>query len=540
MQKILLLLVLMCLSNLISSIEKVVNQNIKHKNKKQIINTKNTTFSIKEVINNDFKKGFLTPIFTNLKEAKNFFNYFNKDGDNVLVSFDVKINEKIVKNWFVADNRKELFNFIKVNKNAPLYEQINTKRHKLFFDVDINKGDEGFNNFNYIEYKGKLEKELTNVLNNKLNFVWLNSSCSYKKSYHLIINNVYCNINENQQIKNYLNKQLKSSFLDEVYSKNRCFRICNCSKYGEKRTLKLVNKNCSFNDTLVNIYSDDKVDKINAKIPLEQKLFNQTNFSNINVNVPQNVYLINNFVQNKNKPCVFNRKFKGASLPCPICISHKGLCKEKHHKTTDVYIFKKGNNTYLGCFRAKKWQGDRYFLNLETNKVEYVPKSVCNNISPTIFSALSTFKKSNPEDVDNEIKELLEQDVNFGKYKGQFVKDLFRDMSYVNWIMNNFRDDKQAKKVLDRLIKYFNNEYVEWDYLRFRPKTKKPTSPTSPTKSTLPTVPTSTTKQLEPTIKEMIDAISSITQTVPSLWHQMSKNELKMHYSMLKQNGCFG
>jgi hypothetical protein len=70
---------------------------------------------------------------------------------------------------------------------------------------------------------------------------------------------------------------------------------------------------------------------------------------------------------------------------------------------------------------------------------------------------------------------LLNETINFGKYKEKLVKDLFLDASYVNWIMLNFKEG-DFKQALKKLINYFNNDYVEWDYLHFRPKTKVPTS----------------------------------------------------------------
>jgi hypothetical protein len=81
---LLVLFLLMCLSNLTSSIDKLVWNYKKQKTQK------NTTLSIQDVIKNYFKEGYLTPIFDNLKTAQNYFNYFNKDGSNVLVAFDVK------------------------------------------------------------------------------------------------------------------------------------------------------------------------------------------------------------------------------------------------------------------------------------------------------------------------------------------------------------------------------------------------------------------------------------------------------------------
>jgi hypothetical protein len=514
---LLVLFLLMCLPTLTSSIDKVakkldsVSNKIKKQNK-NIKTTKNPTLSIDDV-KNGFKPDYLTPVFTNLKEAKKYFNYFNKDASNVLVAFDVKINNKIVKNWFVSDTIKELYKFILQNPNAPLYEQINTNKHKLFFDVDINKGDKEFDTFNFPQYKQQIEKELRNALFNKLNFVWLNSSSEIKHSYHLIVSNISCNIKQNQQIKNYLNKQLKSHFLDNVYGTNQCLRLWGCSKYGQNRPLRLISPKCSFCDTLVNIYPNDQVVLINAKIPFEEELSNQTQFSNIiAANVPNNAYLMDNFKQSK-KSNVYNRKFKNMSLPCPICISPKDLCKEKHHKTTDVYIFKCKDKTFMGCFRAKQWLGDRYFLNLETNKVEYVPKRGSNNISPTIVSSITTYKKGNINNVDKDILELLELDVNFGKYKNKKLKDMFKDMYYVDWVCRQ-KWKGELKPILEKIINYFNN-------------IKSP----SPLKAIKPKTPQS----VKPSVKEMVNVISSRTGTNPTLWSNMTKTELEMHYSLLNR-----
>jgi hypothetical protein len=215
--------------------------------------------------------------------------------------------------------------------------------------------------------------------------------------------------------------------------------MCNCSKLGQKRPLKIIGKH-SFRETLVNIYSENEnVEPINPNITLKEETKHTNDFFKRGIqNVPYNAYLFNNFVQNKYKPYVYNRINKDTSLPCPICISKKSLCKSKHHKTSDVYLFKKNEKTYLGCFRAKRWNGDRYFLDLKTNKVEHVPKSENNNISPNIVSSMKKFKTAMyHEDAKQEIKDLLNQSVNFGKYNGKLVKDLFKDTSYVNYIVNH-------------------------------------------------------------------------------------------------------
>jgi hypothetical protein len=355
------------------------------------------------------------------------------------------------------------------------------------------------------------------LLNKNFSFVWLDSSNEIKKSYHLIVKNIVCNINENEQIKNHLNNKLNSSFLDNVYTKNRCFRMWNCSKFGENRPLKLINSKHFFNDTLVNIYPNEKVGLMCANIELEkQKQPNQSFFRNV-VNVPFNAYLYNNFKQNKKNPSTFNRKNKNTSLPCPICISEKELCKSKHHKRTDVYIFKKNNNTYMGCYRSKKWHGDRYFLNLFTNKVEYVPISNKNKISPNIVSTITTYKNCNHKDVNKSIIDLLNQTVNFGKYNDKLFKDLFKDASCVNYIIVNFGESAQARLVCEKLINYFNNEY--------RPKAQTP-------KKSIKSKPTI---QFKPTVKEMISYICTKTKTNYSLWENMSKKELEMHYGFMSR-----
>jgi hypothetical protein len=523
---ILMLLLLICLSsslvNLTSSIDKVA------KNKKTNKTIKNPTKSIKDLIFNEFKDGYITPTFETLKEAKNYFNYFNKNKCGVLVAFDVSKHDKIVKNWFIVDTLKELYNFILQNPNCPLYEQINTDKHKLFFDVDVKKGDNKFNNFNFPEYKSKIENELNNILNNKnLNFVWLNSTCSYIHSYHLIVNNVFCNIKENLQIKDYLNKQLKSSFLDNVYKSQQCFRLWNCSKFGEKRPLKLMTPNCCFNDTLVNIYSSDKVEKISTKIPLciDCNTQKQTNESYIiDSNVPFNNYLMKNFKQSKYKNNVYVRKCPNISLPCPICISPKDICKEKHHKNTDVYIFKKNGNTYMGCFRGKQWDGDRHFLNLTTNKVEYLVSSSSgrNVISPNIVSANENYKMKKNEFPNFRIAQILYDKITFGKYKGKQVKDLFEDLSYTNWILSNKGFDTwKIKEQIKVLIEYYKTNNIK----------PQPTVPIIDQPK--PTKPKFLTKF------EMVEQLSKKWGIDRKIIENDSLSEIKMHFDTMKRHGCF-
>jgi hypothetical protein len=525
---------LMCLSSLTFSIDKLVKTNqtsikikkqkikpktINHFNlpidlieQKQIKNIKTPIQSIRDVVTENL-------IFNKLEDVKKYqlklFNQNKHNPEMVLVSFDV--NLKYSKNWCLFSTRQDLYNFIKQNKNYPLYEQINTEYHKLFFDIDINKGDKGFNEFNFYNYKEQIEKELHNVLlNDKLNFVWLDSSSDIKHSFHLIVKNIVCNIYQNQQIKDYLNKQLKSYFLDEVYSKKRCFRMWNCSKFGENRPLKPIGKT-SFCSTLVNIYGKENVEKINTKIDLKKEKVEQNFLNNTDwISIPNNEYLRNNFVQNKYKSSVYNRKHKNISLPCPICTSPKDLCKEKHHKNTDVYIFNKNEKTYMGCFRAKQWMGERFFLNLDTNIVEYAPKNDKNNISPNIVSAGENYNMKKNEFPTLRIAKILYDKITFGKYKNRQVKELFSDVSYVNWIMNTPSFDSwKIKKQLKELIEYYR------------------TIPLQPQPST-PTIQTKQTKY------EMIVKLVTKWGIDIKYIEKLRLDEIKMHYDTMKRHGCFG
>jgi hypothetical protein len=475
----LILLMLMCLPTLTSSIDKLTKNinlnNINNINKPKKINknktnknikTFQTTQSIQDVCGGN-------KIFYKLDDALTILPKLK--GTPVLVAFDV--HEDGAKNWCFFNERIELLNFIKSNPCCSLYEQINPAQHKLYFDIDLEEGEVGFDTFVFKNYKLQLEKELNNILNNKLSFVWLNSSNHAKHSYHLVVP-VSCSNSQNNQIKNYLNEKLGTYYLDDVYSEKRCFRFWGCSKLGQKRSLKIIGKH-SFNDTLVNLYGEN-VKQINSKIELKDETKKVK--SNVNSNdwipVPENKYLNDNFEPSKYQKNVYVRIHRGSTLPCPICISKKQVCKEKHHKTSSVYVFKKGVNVYMGCFRAKQWGRDRYFLNLSNDKVEYLPKSKDWIIEP-LKSAIKNFKKSlYHDDMNTEIKEILNLSINFGKYKNQSFKELFSDISYVNWILTNFKDS-ELKQYLNRLINYYNEEYVEWDYEHFRPKKQKvPTSST--------------------------------------------------------------
>jgi hypothetical protein len=450
------------------------------KKKQQCVTKKNN----KQIIAGSCLGGEKFFIFNKLEPALEKLKLFKQHPGNknlCLVAFDIR--NSFTKNYCFFETIQQLYKFIRNNKNFPLYEHIDEINHKLFFDVDI-KDKKLIKSFNFVKYKNELEQELKNILNNKnLKFCWLNSSCPEKISYHLIVPNVSCSNHQNQQIKNYLNNKLNCYYLDNVYKTNQLFRMWNCSKFGQNRPLRIIDNQFNFKDTLINIYSNN-IEKINPKIILENEpiKFN-SNTAKEWIQIPNNEYLINNFQPSKYQTNVYVRSCCSSSLACPICISYKSLCKEKHHKTSSVYVFKKNNKTYLGCFRATQWNGDRHFLNLETNKVEYLVKNEKNKISSTIVSAISTFKSSNPYDIDKPIQDLLNQSVNFGKYKNKLVKDLFKDVSYVNWIIANFKSG-YAKIVLEKLINYFNEEYVEWDYLHFRPKIKSSQSIESRTPTT--------------------------------------------------------
>jgi hypothetical protein len=234
------------------------------------------------------------------------------------------------------------------------------------------------------------------------------------------------------------------------------------------RPLKNIS-NHTFLDTLVNIYNNDTVDNINAKITLKSEdpkyVKHSGDYKNW-IQVPFNSYLSSNFEPSKHQENVYLRTNRNCSLACPICKSPKNKNKSKHHKRISCFVFSKGDKTYLGCFRQNHWGEHRKFLNLANNKVEFVPQNENRVINENIQNAITTFKKCNPYDVDKEIQKLLNQTVNFGKYKNQLVKYLFRDYSYVNYILSNFKNG-DTKYVLEKLIKYFNEEYVEWDYQHF-------------------------------------------------------------------------
>jgi hypothetical protein len=317
---------LMCLLSLTSSIDNVVKKiSYSNSNKNAKKQNKTPTLSIKDVVDgNHTKKDIinsirvLSPIFDNLKNVQNYFNHFNYQNKRVLVAFD--INKKGSKNWCIFETLKILFNYIKSNPAYPLYEQINPDYHKIFFDVDV-KHPEDIINFNFNVYKQKIENELNTILNNKLRFVWLNSTgitLSKKKkiSYHLIIPNVSCSNYQNEQLMNYLNTKLGTKYLDYVYKDSQCFRMWNCSKFSENRPLKNLNKG-TFNDTLINIYREN-VEKINPKIQLkeEPKSVKSNVYSKDWISVPNNEYLMANFEPSKYQINVYSRSHCGTSLAC--------------------------------------------------------------------------------------------------------------------------------------------------------------------------------------------------------------------------------
>jgi hypothetical protein len=348
----------------------------------------------------------------------------------VLVAFDVNIDG--AKKYCLFESRQQLKKFIINNKNAPMYEHLNNDLHKLFFDIDI-KDKELIKTFNFNIYKQNLEHEINTVLNNKnLKFCWLNSSCSTKVSYHLIVN-VSCSHYQNNQIKNYLNNRLGYSHLDFVYKDKQMFRMWNCSKFGQYRPLVIIGKHC-FNDTLVNLYGDNNIEPINPKIKLEQKQEYQEYQHKLSqkdwITVPYNSYLLNNFIPSKYQINVYVRKNPNTSLPCPICLSKKQLCKEKHHKKISVYVFKKNDKTYLGCFRQKQWDGDRWFLNLTTNKVEHVENTSTNNNQ--YRCVIDNYVNKKVEFPNLRIAKILYDKVTFGKYKNKDIRELFQDIGYVN------------------------------------------------------------------------------------------------------------
>jgi hypothetical protein len=525
---VLLVLILLMFHNAIfsltSSIDKVtknisLDNNKKQNKNKKTYKTKNPTLSMRDVIYNDFKDGYVTPTFDNLKTAKNYFNNFNYNNtDSVIVSFDV--NEDGAKNWFVADNRKDLYNFIKQNKNCPLYEQININKHKLYFDVDINKDDKGFKTFNFQDYKNKIEKELKNILYNKqFNFVWLNSSSQIKHSYHLIVSNLYCTNYQNNKIKDYLNEKFSSNYLDDIYTKNRCFRMWGCSKLGEIRSLKTMSKN-TFCDTLVNVYSNDKVEMIFPSFfKLDEELTNiksqsRTSFNNI-VDIPENEYLENNFIEYKGN--IYKRI---ARCRCPICPSRRKPGLGKKHKKIGCYVFKKNNKTYMGCFRAKHWQGDRYYLNLSTNEVEHIP------VNLDLDSAINHY---NEDKVPIRILQILYDNVYFGKYKNKQVRYLFKDKNYVAWIMRtpNF-DTWKIKQQLKELIDYY--------------KVDVPSQSTIISKQLIQPIEIEIKQKRYatiPTKTEMIEKLSKLWGIDRKIIENDSLSEIKMHYSIMKVHGCF-
>jgi hypothetical protein len=164
----------------------------------------------------------------------NEINYFNLPIDDiVLIDNKIKKHNKNIKTKNTTLSIKDAVEgrYIINNLNNAQEKNYMNKLFQLvinfIFDLDLEKGEDCFETFNFIKYKKEIEKILINILDNKLKFVWLNSSTNTKYSYHLILN-VGCNNNQNKQIKNYLNETMGTDYLDDVYTSNRCLRMGGC------------------------------------------------------------------------------------------------------------------------------------------------------------------------------------------------------------------------------------------------------------------------------------------------------------------------
>lgn len=153
------------------------------------------------------------------------------------------INNKGTKKFSSFKTFKLFQTFYKKEETKNFYELICTNStSKLYIDLDIH-------NKTLLDSKKIFHKLLSELESFCLMHCDVSPKCiaseshsETKKSYHIICNNIYLSnqkqrYNFSEQFMSYISNDLKEYFDCSVYSKNRCFRLLESSKFGQNRPL---------------------------------------------------------------------------------------------------------------------------------------------------------------------------------------------------------------------------------------------------------------------------------------------------------------
>jgi len=153
------------------------------------------------------------------------------------------INDKGSKKFSTFKSLKKFEFFYNKEKIKNYYEVICTdQKSKLYIDLDLHNVTLSDSHKILQNIRNELESFCLMHCDTSPHFIISESHSETKKSYHLSCDNIYF-IDQKQrflfseQFHQYLSDDLKGYFDCSVYSKNRCFRLLESSKFGQNRPL---------------------------------------------------------------------------------------------------------------------------------------------------------------------------------------------------------------------------------------------------------------------------------------------------------------
>jgi hypothetical protein len=181
-------------------------------------------------------------------EAKYAFKYeYGTKGERITVIFKNEATEDEI-NAYMNKHPQHWYDLIRTNHYV-----------REFYDIDLKRINVPENEFksdeDIIEYivdtvlttrnNFVMEDVRFNVKTSKKDIIVMNSSNDYKISLHIIMKNIFYDcITKQKSFMKYIYTDISNSneFFNidmTVYSKNRCFRMLNQTKFGEERYLRL-------------------------------------------------------------------------------------------------------------------------------------------------------------------------------------------------------------------------------------------------------------------------------------------------------------
>lgn len=181
--------------------------------------------------------------FLNNPKEKSLLNEQKVEDGNIVVSQELQFRK-----YTIFKKNIDLFNFLeKIEEEKKCFYEILTENQPRipYFDVDIEKGADNFDEKKFIE---KLHKIHTSKYSDNPLLVF-SSHTEKKKSYHILIRGVYT-LNHREGLEFYkdyiqdLDDEYKQYFDQSVYKSVQQFRILGTHKYG-KNNIKVFREDLS-------------------------------------------------------------------------------------------------------------------------------------------------------------------------------------------------------------------------------------------------------------------------------------------------------